>query len=246
MIGEYDAEIARSKAEADARRDENLLYSEHEMRRYGFASRNSAYSLEYAFSLIPARKPLTCLDFGAGAGENSVMLSLLGHHVTAIDISHDLLTIARQRAMVNRVSPSFLTASAVQVPLADHSFDIIFGAAILHHLDLGEASREVCRLLKPGGSAIFVEPVRDSKLIRAFRKAFPRRGAEISPDEYPLTDQSLQSFAGNLQMSDIRKFRLPHLKFVDGQFAYRLDRWLLSRFDRLEKLSSITVFRLHG
>ena len=49
------------------------------------------------------------------------------------------------------------------MPFPDDSIDVVFGIAILHHLDLDLVSREVRRVLKPGGRAIFQEPVRNSR-----------------------------------------------------------------------------------
>jgi SAM-dependent methyltransferase len=51
--------------------------------------------------------------------------------------------------------------------------DVVFGIAILHHLDLDLAAREVRRVLKKGGRAIFQEPVRNSKFVRRIHSLIP-------------------------------------------------------------------------
>ena len=44
------------------------------------------------------------------------------------------------------------------LPFRDCSFDRVFGGGTLHHMELESALRELCRVLKPGGRAAFVEP----------------------------------------------------------------------------------------
>jgi SAM-dependent methyltransferase len=52
----------------------------------------------------------------------------------------------------------------------DECFDLVFGCAILHHLDFVKALDEIRRVLKPGGRILFVEPMGVNpmgKLVRA-------------------------------------------------------------------------------
>jgi SAM-dependent methyltransferase len=134
----------------------------------------------------------------------------------------------------------------------DASVDVVVGIAILHHLDLDVTSREVFRVLRPGGRAIFKEPVRDSWLIRSIRDLIPYRAPDISPFERPLTTQELQQFAGPFSCTRLRSFRLPLVSAVQvapvmsrwTDAAYRVDGWLLKTLPFLSRFSSITVFEL--
>jgi ubiquinone/menaquinone biosynthesis C-methylase UbiE len=49
---------------------------------------------------------------------------------------------------VNGVDVEFIVGSAHDVPLPDESVDVVFGIAILHHLDLKLAARELRRVLR--------------------------------------------------------------------------------------------------
>jgi ubiquinone/menaquinone biosynthesis C-methylase UbiE len=77
--------------------------------------------------------------------------------VWALDISEDLIRLAQRRLAVNgrAGTAQFIVASAHELPFPDASIDVVFGIAILHHLDLKLVSREVLRVLRPGGRAIF-------------------------------------------------------------------------------------------
>jgi SAM-dependent methyltransferase len=98
-------------------------------------------------------KPLRVLDIGCGTGYLLGYLQrhcLLEREPMGIDVSPQALRFCRQRGAV------FLTlASAVQVPFASTTFDLIVCVDTLQHLSPAGADRtalaECARLLRPGG-----------------------------------------------------------------------------------------------
>ena len=112
--------------------------------------------IEYA-SPHPGMK---VLDLASGAGEPAIGLALhVGNegHVTALDLSAELLLIAEQRAR-QRGLDNFSTcqADAQSSPFPDQSFDLVtcrFG--VMFFADCDKALREVHRMLRPGGRACF-------------------------------------------------------------------------------------------
>jgi ubiquinone/menaquinone biosynthesis C-methylase UbiE len=90
------------------------------------------------------------LDFGCGSGQNSLLLARRGARVVGVDISHSLIELARRRLHANGVAgaASFVVGSAHDLPIRSDSVDVVFGIAILHHLDLASCAREVHRVLK--------------------------------------------------------------------------------------------------
>jgi ubiquinone/menaquinone biosynthesis C-methylase UbiE len=194
------------------------------------------------------------LDLGCGSGSNTVHLCLRGARVTAVDISEALLRLARQRLTANDISRDavFAIASAHDLPFASGSIDVVFGIAILHHLDLQRAAAEVHRILKPGGRAIFQEPVRNSRVLRVLRRLIPYHAPDVSPFERPLTDSELQQLASRFSQFRAKAFTLPFVKvalFVpqvrrNPAWLYALDLWLLTHFPRLRSYASIWVVEL--
>jgi SAM-dependent methyltransferase len=249
------AEIARSDQEALHTSSRQLAADETQMARYMAPPLNSVFPLEYAYALLGNVAGQTVLDLGCGSGENSLLLARRGARVFGVDISESLLALARRRLAVNGYADAavqFLPASAHRLPIPDASVDVVLGIAILHHLDLDATSSEVLRVLRPGGRAIFEEPVRDSQLFRAVRKLIPYRAPDVSPFERPLTTPELERFGRPFQLTNRRRFRLPFVSVV--QIAPILRRWtnaasqldgrLIERFPRLGRLSSVTVFEL--
>ena len=248
------AEIARSSVEATLTAAEELRVSDRTFARYARPPTDTAYSLEYAYSQLGDIAGKRVVDFGCGSGANTVLLTKRGAHIWGIDISEDLLRLARQRLAVSGCAggATLIASSAHDLPFPDNSIDVVFGIAILHHLDLDLVSREVLRVLKPGGRAIFQEPVRNSPLIRFVRSLIPYRAPDISPYERPLTDKELERFATGFSERSLRAFNLPHVQAGEllpivrnyWKTLYAMDRWILRRARWLARYASIRVICL--
>jgi SAM-dependent methyltransferase len=246
-----EAEVERSSVEARNTPVERLRMSEWNLRRYIAPPADTPYPLEYAFHLIGDVKGRTVLDYGCGNGENSLPLVARGARVVGLDVSEDLLDLARQRLTLHGLQDraSFMAGSAHDLPLPDNSVDAVMGIAILHHLDLELASREVHRVLKPGGIAVFQEPVRNSKLLKAIRAMIPYRSEEVSDYERPLTDPELRRFAARFSTFHSRAFSLPFINLAQVVPAlsrhilriYKADGAILRRTRALDAFAGIRV-----
>jgi SAM-dependent methyltransferase len=245
------AEILRSAREA-AQTISSLRLRAENVARYRAPPDTTIFPLEYAFHLLGEVRGKTILEYGCGDGENTVVLANRGARIIALDISSDLLEVARKRLEVNGCEGvELLVGSAHNLPLPDESVDIIFGMAILHHLDLDLASGEVCRVLKKGGRGIFEEPMRNSKLVAKVRGLFPKR-AEVSPFERPLTEKEMKDFAGRCKYR-AKTFQLPLsslaslVPFGKGRatkLSARADAFLLRQFPFLGYYGTIRVFEM--
>jgi len=248
------AEIARSAVEATLTADDALRVTGDTFARYASPPPDTAYPLEFAYHQLGNVAGKRLVDFGCGSGANTALLANRGAHVWAIDISEDLLKLGRRRLAVSGRDggATFIAASAHDLPFPDASIDVVFGIAILHHLDLDLVAREVRRVLKPGGRAIFQEPVRNSAAIRFLRSLVPYRAPDISPFERPLTDGELRRFAAGFSDWSVRAFALPHVQI--GQVLpvvrnywkslYAIDRAVLQTVPWLARYASIRVISL--
>ena len=248
------AEIARSSVEATLTDSKELRVSAGTFRRYASPPAETAYPLEYAYYLLGDVRGKRVVDFGCGSGANTALLAGRGAHLWGIDISEDLLRLGQRRLAISGRAgdATFIAGSAHDMPFPDNSIDVVFGIAILHHLDLDLVSREVRRVLKPGGRAIFQEPVRNSAVLRFLRSLIPYRAPDISPYERPLTDGELRRFADGFSSWSVRAFGLPHVQVgpllpVVKRFwrtLYAWDRRMLDRVPALARYASIRVISL--
>ncbi|HEY4319802.1 MAG TPA: class I SAM-dependent methyltransferase [Gemmatimonadales bacterium] len=110
------------------------------------------------------------LDFGSGQGEEACYFAKLGADVSAIDISPVGIQVGRDRAKANGLTVDFQVMSCAATTFADNTFDLVHGHGILHHVGLAEALTEVYRILKPGGRAVFLEPLGNSPRIEALKQ----------------------------------------------------------------------------
>lgn len=132
---------------------------------------------------LPGRR---ILDLGCGHGMAAIVLARRGADVTALDLSTGYLQEAAARARANGVNIAWVAADGERLPFADASFDGIWGNAVLHHLDLELAGRELRRVLRPGGVAVFCEPWGENPLLAWARRTLPYCGKQRTPDETPL------------------------------------------------------------
>jgi len=122
------------------------------------------------------------LELGCGSGYFTRELAKSGAKITAIDISPDLLALARRDIPAANVT--FLVENAYAMTFQDDRFDAVIGISVLHHLDIAKGFSEVFRVLKPGGTICFSEPNMLNPQI-AIQKNVPyiKKRLGDSPDE---------------------------------------------------------------
>lgn len=107
------------------------------------------------------------LIVACGTGAEVVRAAREAASVTAIDISEQAVANARAMVKHNALQAQFQVGDAGRTGLPDGTFDMIWGSAVLHHLNHAEAAPEFARLLKPGGSVVMVsEPTFFNPVLR--------------------------------------------------------------------------------
>lgn len=181
------------------------------------------------------------LDYGCGPGPTSVLLAKQGFDVYGFDISPG--NIGRAKALAARYGLTdrthFSVQAAEQLAYPSDTFDIVVGLDILHHVEVATTIRECLRVLKPGGTAVFHEPVkalvfdrvRDSRLGRWLVPATPSFDRHITEDERKLTPADLGVIRGIAPDLTLRPFLL--FARLDRVVHYRWKlKWSpLERFD---------------
>ncbi len=106
----------------------------------------------YIEKKISARSGLKILDVGTGAGFFLVLMSRLGHEVTGIDLSTEMLRAAEENLKHFDCRATLLNMSADELNFVDGSFDVVLSRNLTWTLpDVEGAYREWRRVLKVGG-----------------------------------------------------------------------------------------------
>jgi len=220
---------------------------------------HSGESSSYIFfhGLVGEVKGLRVLDYGCGTGWVGLGLARSGAEVYGIDISKELIKKALQYAERENLSNkvSFQEMPAENLTFPDTFFDLIVGSAILHHLDISIALKGISRVLKPGGRALFIEPMNQNIVLKIWRKLTPWRR---SPTERALDEGDLKLIRGIFPESKFYFFTFfsivsegllvlspsNKLLLLMNGFMEGLDKMLLKAFPALGKYSAVVVMDL--
>lgn len=217
--------------EAATLTDEDLFLTESRIRRYRLARPSPLnIPLDSLFAHLLPLEGKHVLDYGCGNGENSILLAACGAQVTAFDLSPVSVAKTRRRAELNGLADRVTVDvhQAGQTGYAPASFDVVVGIAVLHHLHtiLPAIYEEVARLLKPGGTAAFIEPVANSPLLRALRSMVPVK-RHATEDEIQLVYRHLEPLRSSFSSVEIFHFYcLERLHRVLGKSVRKPLRWL--------------------
>ncbi|MBQ6741625.1 MAG: ubiquinone/menaquinone biosynthesis methyltransferase [Bacteroidales bacterium] len=139
------------------------------------------------------------LDVACGTGDMVQELQKRGCLVTGVDLSEEMLTIAKSKAP----TATYMIADAEHLPFENDCFDAVtcaFGVRNFVHLEQGLG--EMLRVLKPGGRMVILElATPDSKLIRPFYNLYtkhiiPWLGSRIAGNReaYTYLPESVERF----------------------------------------------------
>jgi SAM-dependent methyltransferase len=132
---------------AQLTRDDAALFDE-----FHGGGRESTRALARAIELAPGTR---VLDIGCGIGGPARTLTAeCGAVVTGVDLTHEFIAAAvmlsERVGMGGQIE--FLQGSALDLPVPDASFDLVWSQNMLMNLpDKPQFAREVARVLKPGG-----------------------------------------------------------------------------------------------
>lgn len=144
------------------------------------------------------------LDIGCGKGETSVFFAKRGAKVIAMDISPEMINVTKKLSDIHHVGKNIKTtvADIQKLPFESNRFNIVHGKAVLHHVDLHKAVKEVYRVLKPGGIAIFSDPLAYNLFIKLYER-----------------------YSKELRSEDERRLNLNDLKTIQSIFNNKVD-WI--------------------
>ena len=109
--------------------------------------------------------------------------------LTCINISEAELEKGKLLAKEVNFEIEFILMDANNLTFKDETFDVVFGGAILHHLNIELVVNQIHRVLKPNGEIVFLEPLNLNPIYKLYRKLNPK---ERTPDEHALVKKDFK------------------------------------------------------
>lgn len=192
-------------------------------------------SNEYRFivNLLEAApiKGKQVLEIGCGAGVWTANLSGLGAFVYHFDLSPTIVLSARRFAASERAQG--FCADMNYLPFTEGVFDLIFGSMVLHHAsDHTWLGRELCRVLKPGGKAIFHENSSRNPILMLARGTLVGRWGipkNSSPGEHPLRPSEIVQVGNAFELTNTYHARMFFFQMA-VKYLFKRETGVLHRF----------------
>lgn len=171
-------------------------------------------------SIYTSRLPLAgsrILELGCGAAQHTVAIAGLdaGISITALEV--DPIQHEKNLNAIGLSNVTFKLAGAEAIPEPDASFDVVMMFKSLHHVpidSLGQALREIRRVLKPGGWLYISEPIfagAFNDILRLFhdeeevrRAAFEAIGAAVDEGLFDVVEEIF--FKAPVKFADFTDF----------------------------------------
>lgn len=120
------------------------------------SSTNGTYEIMFSLLKEDITEAENLLEIATGTGIISFQLCKQVREITAIDLSPEMLKIARVKAENQSVTNiDFMEGDICNLSFADHSFDAVIASNVLHLLfEPDKAMQEIKRVVKPGGKVI--------------------------------------------------------------------------------------------
>ena len=166
---------------------------------------------QYMFKFLGPLEGKVVLDIGCGYAMTPVVFALVGATVYAVDVAPKTIAtnqwFAEFKGVADRVH--LHVGPAEELPYPDGMFDLVYGGAALHHLQLDRAGEEIARVLKKGGRGGFQDPLGHNWLLEfgrdrmAYKDKHPVKGTDL-----PLRIHDVQAFGRHFVDYTYRSFEL--------------------------------------
>ena len=183
------------------------------------------------------QNPESCVEIGCGAGRMTRQLAAHFRSVSAIDISPDMLALARKSAP----TADFKVSDGTSIPYPDNVFTAAFSCEVFQHFDTREMAttyfRETFRVLKPGATMMIHLPI----VILPLRRVWPAMG-DFQAFLWRLSDRWQKHKSDAKRWLILNRQRKPFYRLLQYEPDWLLDRLKEIGFQDIQ----ISIFPVTG
>ena len=174
--------------------------------------------LDSVLSLLPQQERRSALDFGCGNGVMLPTLSGIFDTVVGIDIHTSAASRAMHEYSLNNVF--LIRTDGMKLPFKDDAFHTVLTTSVLEHFtDLEEVVAEIARIIKPGGSLLFLSPT-ENMFYRFGRWLFGFK----KPEDHYYAAREIELVLKTYLTAEVKRdFPINFLPFVS---VYRIGRFI--------------------
>jgi len=168
------------------------------------------------------------LEVGCGTGSTALTLAGDVGHITAVDVSANMLAIARERAAEqNADNVQFLQGDLTTLDTCIAGFDVVLAFNVLHLIaDPAAALAHLSRRLRPGGTLISKTPCLSPRAWHLRTLIAAMRALGYAPAVTFMTARDLERAMADAELNviDSREFSgAPRIRFVVAQKGIQRD-----------------------
>ncbi|MBP2132682.1 ubiquinone/menaquinone biosynthesis C-methylase UbiE [Methanomicrobium sp. W14] len=184
-------------------------------------------------SVLPkSSPPLKILDVGCGTGAMGLLLSEMGHEVTGIDLSVNMMSVGKKKAKKFNSKMIFQKGDAENPPFEDNTFDGVVNRHLLWTLPHPDtALKNWCRVIKPKGRVFVIDGVWNDQKISTRMKMkiglslenliersphgeslYSKNLNESLPNCGGVPEDKAKEYFSNAGLSDIKVIDLSHIR----------------------------------
>ena len=176
------------------------------------------------------------LEVGCGTGEYTYRVAsrLPNAKIIGLDISKNVILFAEKRC-VRYKNVEFLNKSAYKTNFRKNTFDAVFGFYILHHLDITSFRKELYKILKKEGVALFYEPNILNPIVYLIKSnKYLKKMVGDTPDEWAINPLKIRGIFKGFDVVRLKTTEFyPPFLFLPDRLKIFLDKILSSIFGKI-------------
>jgi Methylase involved in ubiquinone/menaquinone biosynthesis len=148
-----------------------------------------------------------CLEIGCGTGKNTIWLAGKSQHITAVDLSEEMVAKAKEKVKGSQVQFK-LADITKEWDFCDGSYDLAVFSLVLEHIeDLGPVLKKTSHALNPGGY-VYIGELHPFKQYTGSKARFDTEEGQqvVQCFNHHISDFLQAAYEHGLQLFDFREY----------------------------------------